>query len=281
MPIKPIGQSMIEANLISTQQLDELLQRQRVADERMPLGRLSVELGFVKDADLVYFLSIYFNVPYVNLEKHSVVQKEALDLVPEPIARRFNVFPLVKEDDTLTVAISDPLDLTTLENLQTVTNCRIKAVLSPLSQIKSNIQMYYTGMLRGSRYGLSWTSSSGQRQHRLVVSSLVKLLLSQAIEHDVKLIHIKPEESRMKIFFRIDKKLEKVASYPKAMFTLFARLIKKTARLNDQVSDMLQAGWFTFRMPKASVEVGVSVLPTLWGESIVLQVPRSIGWLSD
>jgi type II secretory ATPase GspE/PulE/Tfp pilus assembly ATPase PilB-like protein len=271
MPTKPIGQSMIEANLISSSQLDELLQYQRTADERMPLGRLSVELGFVKDTDLVYFLAIYFNVPYVNLEKHSAVRKEILDLVPEPIARRFNVFPLAKEDDTLTVAISDPLDLTTLENLKTVTSCRIKAVLSPLSQIKSNIQMYYTGTLRVQSQGLSWTSSTGQRQHRLVVSSLVKLLLSQAIEHDVKL----------KIFFRIDKKLEKVASYPKPMFTLFARLIKKTARLNDQVSDTPQAGWFTFRRPQAAIEVGVSVFPTLWGESIVLEVPRSIGWFSE
>lgn len=140
---KLIGQSMIEARLISKEQLNWLLQRQKAAGERVLFGRLTVEFDIVTETELASFLASYFGVPYVDLEKYLMVQEEALDTVPESLARRLNVLPLVRENGNLTVAISDPLDLTAIENLKTVTHCRIKPVVSSPTQIRYSIDVMY------------------------------------------------------------------------------------------------------------------------------------------
>ena len=143
MSRKLIGQSMIEAQLISKEQLDWLLERQKKAAERVLFGRLTVELDIVTERELASFLANYFGVPYVDLQEYLMVQKEALDAVPESVAKRLNVLPLVRENGSLTVAISDPLDLTAIENLETITHCRIKPVVSSPVQIRYNIEVMY------------------------------------------------------------------------------------------------------------------------------------------
>lgn len=285
MPAKPIGQSMIEANLINQQQLDELLLYQQRASERVPLGRLTVKLGLVKDEEFTPFLASYFGVPYINLEEYSAVQKEALDIVPESIAKRFNVLPLLKENDTLTVAISDPLDLTTLENLHTVTRCHIKPVVSQSSQITHGIIAHYSGVFlkpKGDiREDMPASSVQMYGQGWPLASSLVKLLVERAFKSNVNLIHIQPEKNRMKILFRVEGRLEKIASYPRTVLSSVANFVKKAAKLNLEKNDIPQSGYFTFNASSLNIEVGVSIFPTLSGERIVLQVPRRIGWLDE
>lgn len=285
MPAKPIGQSMIEANLINQQQLDELLLYQQRASERVPLGRLTVKLGLVKEEEFSPFLASYFGVPYINLEEYSAVQKEALDIVPESIARRFNVLPLLKEADTLTVAISDPLDLTTIENLKTVTRCRIKPVVSQSSQITHGIIAHYTGVFLKPKDDLREDMPAAPvqmyRQGWPLAISLVRLLVERAFKNNVNSIHIQPEKNRMKILFRMEGKLERIASYPKSVLPSVADFVKKAARLDFEKNDIPQSGYFTFNARSLNIEVGVSIFPTLSGERIVLQVPRRIGWLDE
>lgn len=139
---------MLEANLIDRDQLDALLVYQKIAPQRMLLGRLSVEMGFVKDDVFAPFLAYYFEVPYLDLDGYWMIQKEAVKIVPEYIARRLNVLPIVKENDTLTVAVSDPLDLIAFENLETVTRCHVKPVVSTSAKIKEGIEVTYKNKLR-------------------------------------------------------------------------------------------------------------------------------------
>ncbi len=288
MPVKPIGQSMIEANLINQGQLDELLEYQRRSSERVPLGRLTVDLGLVKEEEFGPFIASYFNVPYVNLERCLTVQKEALDIVPESIAKRYNVFPLVKEDDTLTIAISDPLDLTTLENLEAVTHCSIKQVISTTDQIRHSITAHYTGIflrpnegVPGFKEKVSVLPFEKYKKTWPFISSLVGLLIEKAVNNNINLIHIQPDENRVKVFFRIDKKLEKAVSYPKSVFRPIVNFVKKASSLNLQKNDIPQAGYFVYSTTKLNVEIGVAIFPTLSGERMVLEVPRRIGWLEE
>ena len=280
MPNKPIGQSMVEAKLLSQEQLDDALSYQRRSSERVLLGRLSVELGFVKEDEFAPFLASYFNVPYVDLKKYPMVQRETVETVPESIARRFNVLPLMKDQDTLTVAVSDPLDLTALENLKTITHCQIKPVVSSASQIRHRIIAYYT------TGGYTETKTSGFTGHKEkeawpFASSLVRLLIERAHRHGVNSVHIQPEENRVKIFFRVGKRLEKIASYPKEVLPHIAGFIKKTANLDTEICNVPQAGYFAFSRDWVNTEVGVSLFPTAWGERIVLEIPRPIGWLDE
>jgi len=140
---KPIGQSMIEAHLINESQLTGLLEYQGKARERILLGRLSVELGLVTDDEFAPFIASYFGIPYVNLKNFPLPAKEISELVPEAVARRFNVVPLARQDNTLTVAVSDPMDLATIDNIETITHCQVKTVVSTPTQIKYTIAVTY------------------------------------------------------------------------------------------------------------------------------------------
>jgi type IV pilus assembly protein PilB len=185
MSAKPIGQSMVEANLINQYQLNELLEYQKNAESRVPLGRLTVELGMVKDEEFAPFLASYFNVPYLNLEDCSVVQKDAIDSVPQFIARRLNILPLLKEEDTLTVAMSDPLDLPVVEDLETVTGFRIKRVVSPANRIRESIKSCYSGVyLRVKTVDIkekAGCASAGRQKYRWPLApSLIRLLIERA-----------------------------------------------------------------------------------------------------
>lgn len=134
---------MIEAKMIDQQQLKEVLGRQRAAKERVLFGRMAVDMGFVKEEDFAPFIASYFDVPYVNLRGHEKVRWEALNAMPESIAERFNVFPLAKEGDTLTVAMTDPVDVVMLDTLEMITHCRIKPVVSTTNQIQYAIFLHY------------------------------------------------------------------------------------------------------------------------------------------
>lgn len=288
MPIKQIGQSMVEANLINYQQLNELLEYQKKLDERVLLGKLTVELGLINEEEFAPFLASYFGVDYLNLKGHLTIQKEALNAVPEPLAKRFNILPLVKEDDNLTVAISDPLDLTTLENLGALTGCHIKPVVSPANQIRSGISAHYRGVfLEPGREGLTAgaISSKPARMDKgnnvPPASSLIKSFVEKAYKSGVKAVHIQSSQRRVEILFRVDRKLQKMASYPIVVYSSIVNFVKKAAKLDSSRSDIPQSGYFVFNADKLNMEVGVSILPTLSGERIVLEVPRRIGWADE
>lgn len=288
MTVKPIGQSMVEANLINQYQLNELLEYQKNLENRTPLGRLTVELGLVKEEEFAPFLATYFNVPYLDLDEYFTVQKEALDIVPKSIAKRLNVLPVLKEDDTLTVAISDPLDLPALDSLQTITQCRIKRVISPLNQIRDGIDAYYSGVFSRYRYDRDYSDNKvkkhyvkGEKYKWPLAPSLVRLLIEKANNNNATIVHIQPDKNRIEILFRIDKKLEKVASYPKTALSSLSEFIKKASRLDIETHDAPQSGYFKFNNNKINMEIGVSILPTLSGERIVLEVPRRMGWSDE
>jgi len=143
MARKLIGQSMVEARLITESQLNDLLAYQKRSHDKIILGKLSLDLGVVEEAEFAPFIASYFDVPYVKLDEYTFVQKEALEKIPESIAKRFNVMPLTKKDNALTVAVFDPMDLVTIENLETVTGCSIIPVVSTPSHIKHKITMSY------------------------------------------------------------------------------------------------------------------------------------------
>ena len=284
--MKPIGQSMIEANLINQYQLDELLEYQNRSEERIPLGRLTVDLGVVKDEDFAPFIASYFDVPYANLNSYSKVQPEAINSLPQSIAKRLNVVPISREDDTLTVAMHDPLDLLTVENLETVTRCRIRRVVSSLKQIKESIESFYTGVFLKPAGGSDQDNAQSIFDKRYKYSwplapSLIRLLIERAHKNSVTSIHIQPEKNRIEIFFRNDKKLDKIASYPLGALSSISSFIKMAAKLDSSISDAPQSGYFVFNVDRLNIEVGVSVLPLILGERIVLEVPRRIGWMDE
>jgi len=284
-----IGQKMIEANLLVSSQVDELLRHQKESPERIPLGRLSVELRMVTDEEFAPFLASYFDTPYLNLGTHVRVKQEILDLVPKDIARRYNALPLFREGDVLFVAMEDPVDLIKIENLSLITGLKIKPIVSPVSHIRQRIEdCYRVGIFKSAEAGpvkttqQEYESLPNRDSHSWqVAASFVSLLLERAFRNEVSIIHIQPEDDRLKAFFRVDNRLEKIASYPSAILASISKYIKEASGLNSQRSAIPQTGFFNFRINNRYAEIGVSIHPTLDGERIVLEVPRRLGWFDE
>jgi type IV pilus assembly protein PilB len=139
---KLIGESLIEEGLINREQLADALREQASQTEHQLLGEIVVRLGFVAQEKMPAFLALHFNVPYLRLSDVSLDPK-VVSLIPEEMAWEFNVIAIGKEGSTLTVAIADPTDVITLDNIRIKTGCELKRVLSPKEEIREALRKYY------------------------------------------------------------------------------------------------------------------------------------------
>ena len=128
-----IGQALLEQGLVNEDQLTQCLASQLKHKQRV--GETAVSLGFVKEPELAKFLADFFQVPYVALADAEELDLTAAELVPEALARRYTLIVLKKEDETLTVAMDDPLDVRAIDAIRLETGCRIRKVLSSRSAI--------------------------------------------------------------------------------------------------------------------------------------------------
>ena len=139
---KLIGESLIEEGLIDRYQLADALREQVNQTEHCLLGEIVIKLGFVAHEQMPPFLASHFNVKYLKLSDVSLDPK-VVNLVPEEIAWKFDVIAIGKEGSTLTIAVADPTDVVTLDNIRITTGCELKRVLSPKQEIKEAIRKYY------------------------------------------------------------------------------------------------------------------------------------------
>lgn len=288
---KLIGESLVETGLITREQRERALAHQRKSPKRQLLGRLVVELGFVKEEDFAPFLASHFELPFLSLRGFGRVSHQALELVPKDIARRFNLFPVCKENQVLTVAMADPLDVIALDNLRMITACQIRPVVSPQSDIDQIIRDYYQKeIFRGPRLQElldQETESSLIKQDpgriKQIANSpfavaLLDLLLERALKHEARAIHIQPNQKDMEIFFRMERDLERIASYPKRIYISLTARIKALAGLELDQIELPQMGNFSRRLSGSKIEFGVSTLPTVYGERTVLKVCPWASW---
>lgn len=139
---KLIGEGLIEEGLINRKQLSDALKEQEAQEERQLLGKVVLKLGFVAQEKMPPFLASHFNVPYLRLRDVSLDPK-VVNLIPEEIAWEFNIIAIGKEGSTITVAVADPADVITLDNVRIRTGCKLKRVVSPEEEIKEAVRKYY------------------------------------------------------------------------------------------------------------------------------------------
>lgn len=139
---KLIGESLVGEGLINREQLADALREQVGQAEHQLLGEIVIKLGFVAHDKMPLFLASHFNVPYLRLSDVSLDPK-IVNLIPEETAWEFNVIAVGKEGSALTIAIADPTDVVTLDNLRIKTGCELKRVLSSKEEIREAIRRYY------------------------------------------------------------------------------------------------------------------------------------------
>jgi len=271
---KPIGQSLIDANLITATQLERALDHQKSMPDRGPLGEIVVELGFLKDEDFASFLASYLDFSFLNLDKLGNISPEAVSLISSRLAHRHNIFPIRKEKQTIYIAMSDPLDFTTLDSVSKITRCRTRAVVCTKSQIKEYIKQYYDDEIGPQEKAPDEVIPD--QANLSFATSFVDLLIEKAYRHSARAVHIQPEEGNFTVFLRIDEGLQLVESRSKNILPSVVVRIKHLASLNISSKDTLQDGAFEVRLidQEIALNIEVSILPTVWGERIVLTLPH-------
>ena len=137
---KQLGQLLLERGLINEGQLDKAL---KVQKERGGLiGQILVSLGFAKEEEIAQALTVQYGFPYLPLECYEI-NSEAIKLVPENVARQYNLIAIDKMGDLLTIAMSNPLNVQAVEDIEMLTNCKVQVFVSTMTDINNAINKYY------------------------------------------------------------------------------------------------------------------------------------------
>ena len=137
---KRLGSLLIEQGIISKKQLEKALEMQK--QEGGLIGEIIVGLGFAKEEDIVYTLSIQYGLPYIPLENYEI--SDALTkIIPKHVARQYCAIPIDKMGDTLTVVMANPLNAQAMEDLEYVSKCQIQVFVASVSDIRKAIEKLY------------------------------------------------------------------------------------------------------------------------------------------
>lgn len=279
-----LGQVLVDDQIITAEQLNLALERQKVVKKR--LGVIISEMGFASERDILKALAQRLQVEYVDTPLFQV-ELDVVKLIPEHLARKYGVVPLNLKSGVITIATNDPLDFTCLEDLSIITGLEIKTVVSSTSEIDKAINRVYSrrsadeiindikdeyGVANAVSMEAADDASMAERVDSAPVVKLVNNLIFDAFQQNASDIHIEPEESITRVRYRIDGDLQLHNEFSADVHQLIITRIKIISGMNIAEKRIPQDGSFQFKSEFFTFDIRVSSLPTPYGEKIVLRL---------
>ena len=278
-----LGEILLAKNQISTEDLEKALELQRERGEK--IGKILVDLGFIAQRDVLAALSEQLQLPLVAIEGAPFTSPELQGLSPR-FLRQSRCLPIGMNEAGLTLAMADPLDFETIAAVRGFTGIRVLPVLAAEAELLDAIDKHYGESAARQEPGDEFGNEEGKadlEQLRDMASEApvirtVNAIIASAVEKRASDIHIEPYEKTFRVRFRIDGVLYEQETPPKEMkFALISRL-KLMARLNIAERRLPQDGRIKVKTLGREVDLRVSTLPTLYGESVVMRLlDRSAG----
>jgi len=282
---------LLSSKRLSKEQLESALETQK--QKRIPLRTILIDLGIISEEELLSLLSKQLYIPTLHLTKYKF-DPEIVKTVPEHIAKQYNIIPLSRMGNSITVAISDPLNVFALDDIRTFTGCDIDIVLSPEEEIRSAIDAQYNLEVKSMQQILEDTSSLQIeldkkdtltfKQEEIELSSVLKesekapivklvdVMLIQALKKRASDIHIEPEYDFLRVRYRIDGALHEIFKIPKINQNAVLARVKIISDLDITENRIPQDGRFKVRFENKEVDFRVSSLPTTFGQKFVLRL---------
>jgi len=293
-----LGEILIKKNMLTQDQLNEALAHQRKHGGR--LGVILVSKGYVSDDEIVSVLSMQYDVPSVNLE-FTEIDPEVIKLVPIETAIKYQVLPITRIGTTLTVAITDPTNVLAMDDLKFMTGFNVEPVVASETDIKEAIEKYYGTSIsldlkkvydeidskdRDDKEGYQLEELEDEKElsidqlqqsgEEAPIIKLVNMILYDALRRGASDIHIEPYEKEYRVRFRLDGVLYNVMAPPLRMKDAVTSRIKIMSKLDISEKRLPQDGRIKIRInmngSKREIDFRVSVLPTLFGEKVVMRV---------
>lgn len=292
-PYFKLGEILIKEGIISQAQLDEAIKAQ--AKEGGRLGEILLKMGIATEEDIVVALGKQLNLPYVSIGSGLLkpATDQTLDIViSKEFALKNLVLPLSKTMNSLTCAIIDPLDVILIDNLRKMTNCEINPVIATRTEILKAIDDFYgkRDILKAAvkesykttdEFEPSITETEAEelsidrliaRAEEAPVVKLVDLIIKQAIDERASDIHIEPFKEKISLRYRIDGVLHEIPPPAKHLHLPITSRIKILSKLDIAEKRLPQDGGFTVRIEGRSIDLRISVMPTIYGEKIVMRI---------
>jgi type IV pilus assembly protein PilB len=288
-----LGELLTKASLITQDQLKEALKSQKSAGGK--LGETLIKLGFVSDEDITECLSQQFGVPSINLS-HFEIDGSVIKLIPADVARKYNILPVNKTGATITIAMADPTNVFAMDDIKFMTGYNVEPVVASELGIKAAIDNYYGSAsaleLKKVMEDLQQSESAdlevmeedeeldvaalAEGAEEAPVVKLVNLILTDAIKRGASDIHVEPYEKEFRVRFRIDGILYEIMNPPLKLKDAITSRLKILAKLDISEKRLPQDGRIKLKKKlnekNKELDFRVSVLPTLFGEKIVLRL---------
>jgi general secretion pathway protein E len=281
-----LGEILIARSLITEEDLERALELQKERGDK--LGKILVDMGFIAMRDVIAALSEQLDVPVLTIEGPPAVSPETETLSPK-FLRQFRCLPVALQDHTVTLAMADPLDYETRSAVSACTGLAVQAGIAAEQEILDAIDRYYGQTQKSdSDSAVSMAEADEDLEHLRDMASeapvirLVNAMVAQAVEKRASDIHIEPFEKEFRVRYRIDGVLVSQEPPPREFKAAIISRVKLMARLNIAERRLPQDGRIKIKTLGREVDLRVSTLPTLYGESVVMRLlDRSAGDFYD
>ena len=281
-----LGQLLCEKSYLDVGQLDQALEEQKGTRKR--LGKILLDLGYVTQAQLTEALAVQVGIEHIDLSEITM-GRQLISLVPADLVSKYNILPLWQRDGYIAVAMTDPFDTQAIEDLRVVTGHEIERFYGNPAQMERAILKFYGSNVARMLENLAPSEQNQEeyengsngdyspaklhelaRQPSLV--NLVNLIILEAIEARASDVHIEPFEHQIKIKYRIDGRLVEKAPSSKQLQAAIVSRIKIMANMNIAERFVPQDGHIEFTGHKGKVDIRVSTVPSIFGESVTMRL---------
>jgi len=288
-----LGEMLLKAGLITQDRLQEALEAQKKNGGK--LGYNLVKLGYVKEDEITQLLSEQYGVPSINL-RHFEIDVSVINLIPSEVVQKYLVLPVNRTGATLTIAMADPTNVFAMDDVRFMTGYTVEPVVASEIAIREAIEKYYGSthavelkkvmdeMAEAEAEALELLEDEEELDvHQLEAATeeapvvrLVNIILTDAIKKTASDIHIEPYEKDFRVRLRIDGVLYEIMHPPLKLKDAITSRLKIMAKLDISEKRLPQDGRIKIKMKlqgkTKEMDYRVSVLPTLFGEKIVLRL---------
>jgi type IV pilus assembly protein PilB len=288
---KKLWELLLEDEIITSDQLEVALRRQK--ESGTSLVRTLIDMGAVTEWEMAATLGKQLNVPFITLS-HYEIDKEVLESIPEEIVRKYQIVPVDKTGDVLTIALADPSNIYLLDELRLLTRCQIVPVISFESDIQEAIDRYYTGRRAKFEEAIKditdeevkvvededlMRSLEADDNPDLSIEAddapvvqLVNLMISEAIKMRASDIHVEPFEKMLRLRYRVDGVLQEMTPPPKKFQNAIISRIKILSEMDIAEKRLPQDGRFRVKFQDKVIDFRVNACPVAHGEKVVIRI---------
>jgi type IV pilus assembly protein PilB len=288
-----LGDLLVKEKVITQEQLKQALVEQKKNGSR--LGSVLVKLGYVSDDDVTNFLSRQYGVPAINLAYFDI-DPSVVKLIPAETARRYQILPLSRVGASLTIAMVDPTNVFAMDDIKFMTGFNIEPVVASETAINAGIEKAYGSThdedlekvmqdiggedadveLQAGEEDEFSASDLEKAAEEAPIVKLVNLILTDAVKRGASDIHLEPYEKEYRVRFRMDGILQSMMTPPLKLKDAIISRVKIMSKLDISEKRLPQDGRIMLRVNvagrKKTLDYRVSVLPTIWGEKVVLRL---------